>query len=92
MIDAPSLFRDAIRATGLEPPDVIELGKLHRFPGVGKRNGNTAGWCKLFADGLGGCFGDWTSGFSENWQANLEKPYTPAERVVPCQRVRLDLA
>jgi len=44
---AISQFKEAIRAAGLEPPDVIEPGKLHRFPGVGKRNGNTAGWCKL---------------------------------------------
>jgi putative DNA primase/helicase len=62
-------FHDAIRAAGLEPPNVIEPGKLHRFPGVGKRNGNTAGWCKLFPDGMGGCFGDWSSGLSEIWQA-----------------------
>jgi putative DNA primase/helicase len=47
MNDAISQFRDAMRASGLEPPDVIEPGKLHRFPGAGKRNGNTAGWCKL---------------------------------------------
>ena len=58
MIDSLSDFRDAIRAAGLEPPDVIEPGMMYRFPGVGKRNGNTAGWCKLFEDGLGGCFGD----------------------------------
>jgi putative DNA primase/helicase len=70
------------RSTGLEPPAVIEAGKLHRFPGIGKRNGNTAGWCKLFADGLGGCFGDWSSGFSEHWQAKRDQPFTPAERDV----------
>ncbi|MFQ5643987.1 MAG: DUF3987 domain-containing protein [Thiogranum sp.] len=80
MSDAVSQFRDAIRATGLEPPDVIEPGRLHRFPGVGKRNGNTAGWCKLFEDGLGGCFGDWSSGFTENWQAKRDTPYSLAER------------
>lgn len=80
MNDAISQFRDAMRAAGLEPPDVIEPGKLHRFPGVGKRNGNTAGWCELFDDGLGGCFGDWSSGFSENWQAKREKPFSTAER------------
>ncbi len=62
MMDAISQCRDAIHAVGLEPPDVIEPGKLHRFPGLGKRNGNTAGWCKLFDDDLGGCFGDWSSG------------------------------
>lgn len=80
MYNALSNFRDAIRAAGLEPPDVIEPGKLHRFPGVGKRNGNTAGWCKLFDDGLGGCFGDWSSGFSENWQAKRDKPFSAVER------------
>lgn len=80
MNDAISQFRDAMRTAGLEPPDVIEPGKLHRFPGVGKRNGNTAGWCKLFDDGLGGSFGDWSSGFSENWQAKRDKPFSPVER------------
>ena len=80
MNDAISQIRDAMRAAGLDPPDVIEPGKLHRFPGVGKSNGNTAGWCKLFDDGLGGCFGDWSSGFSENWQAKRGKPFSTAER------------
>jgi putative DNA primase/helicase len=80
MNDALSQFRDAMQATGLEPPDVIEPGKLHRFPGIGKRNGNTAGWCKLFADGLGGSFGDWSSGFSENWQAKRDRPFSTVER------------
>ena len=87
MHDALSNFRDAIRAAGLEPPDAIEPGKLHRFPGVGKRDGNTAGWCKLFDDGLGGCFGDWSSGFSENWQAKRDKPFSQAERTAFMRRV-----
>jgi putative DNA primase/helicase len=87
MNDALSQFRDAIRAAGLEPPDVIESGKLHRFPGIGKRNGNTAGWCKLFDDGLGGCFGDWSSGSTENWQAKREKPLSRSEREAFMRRV-----
>ncbi len=89
MNDALSQFRDAIRATGLEPPDVIEPGKLHRFPGVGKRNGNTAGWCKLFDDGIGGCFGDWSSGFTENWQAKRDKPFSKSERVAFMRHVEV---
>lgn len=80
MIDALTQFRNAIRATGLEPPEVIEAGTLYRFPGVGKRDGNTAGWCVLFADGRGGCFGDWASGFSEHWQAMRDTPFTATER------------
>jgi putative DNA primase/helicase len=73
-------FRDVIRAAGLQPPDVIEPGKFHKFPGEGKRNGNTAAWCKLFADGIGGIFGDYSTGLSTGWQANREPPYTQAER------------
>lgn len=87
MHDALSNFRDAIRAAGLEPPDAIGPGKLHRFPGNGKRPSNRAGWCLLFDDGLGGCFGDWSSGFTENWQAKRNKPYSQAERVVFARRV-----
>jgi putative DNA primase/helicase len=80
MFDALSDFRDAIRAVGLEPPDVMEPGKLHRFPGNGKRSTNRAGWCLLFGDGLGGCFGDWSSDLSETWQTKRDKPYSRAER------------
>ena len=80
MNDAISQFREAMHTAGLEPPEVIEPGKLHRFPGIGKRNGNTAGWCKLFDDGLGGSFGDWSSDFSENWQAKRDKPFSTTER------------
>ncbi|MBI3987930.1 MAG: DUF3987 domain-containing protein, partial [Lentisphaerae bacterium] len=80
MLDPLPQFRDAMKAAGLLPPDVIVAGKMHRFPGIDKRNGNKAGWCKLFADGLGGSFGDWASGLSENWQAKRDKPFTPAEQ------------
>ncbi len=80
MNDAISQFRDAMRAAGLEPPDVIEPGSLQRFPGIGKRASNTAGWCKLFDDSLGGSFGDWSSGFSENWQAKRNRPFSTIER------------
>ena len=62
-------------------------GKLHRFPGVGKRSGNTAGWCMLFDDGLGGCFGDWSSGFTKNWQAKLDKPFSQPEQAAFMRRV-----
>ena len=87
MTDTLSQFQDAIRATGLQPPRVIIPGKLHRFPGVGKRSGNTAGWCKLFEDCLGGSFGDWSTGFSENWRAQRENPFSFAERTAFKRRV-----
>jgi putative DNA primase/helicase len=72
-------FRDAILAAGLTPPEVIEPDKFHRFPGYGKNNGNTAGYCRLFPDQMGGVYGDWSTGLSEVWQAKREQPCTQAE-------------
>ena len=73
-------FREAIQSIGLIPPDSIEPGRLHRFPGAGKRNGNTAAWCKLFPDGIGGVYGDHSQDISAHWQAARSAPFTPAER------------
>ena len=72
-------FRDAMRSAGLIPPDMIEPGKFHRFPGEGKRKGNAAAWCKLFPDGIGGIYGDYSTGLSADWQAKRDKPYTQVE-------------
>jgi putative DNA primase/helicase len=82
MSDIIEQFRDAIRAAGLIPPDLIEPGRFYRFPGEGKAGSNTAAWCKLFPDGKGGIYGDYSTGLSEDWQANHETPYTPEEREV----------
>ncbi len=79
-MNAESEFRDAIRAAGLIPPDMIEPGKFHKFPGEGKGSRNTAAWCKLFPDGMGGIFGDYSTGLSDNWQAKREKPFSASER------------
>lgn len=80
MNDALSQFIDTIRAAGLEPPESIEPGKLHRFPGVGKSPNNRAGWCLFFDDRMGGCFGDWSSGISDTWQAKRNKAKSLEER------------
>lgn len=86
-LSGPHEFSEAIRDAGLTPPDVIEPGKLHRFPGAGKRPANRAGWCLLFNDGLGGCYGDWSSGLYETWQAGRDKPFSKAERATFARRV-----
>ncbi|HEC07860.1 MAG TPA: toprim domain-containing protein, partial [Thiolapillus brandeum] len=77
--DSAAQFRDAMLEAGLQPPEHIEPGVLHRFPGVGKGPGNRAGWCWLFDDGLGGCFGDWAAGLDETWQARRDKPMSRSE-------------
>ena len=70
-------FKAAMQAAGLEPPDLIEPGNLHRFPSNGKW-GDDAGWCKLFTDQHGGVFGDHRSGLSEHWQAKTDRVMTQA--------------
>ena len=79
MLNPTQQFRDAIKAAGLIPPDAIEPGKLHRMPGMGKAGSNSAAWCKLFDDGIGGVFGDFSSGFESSWQAEREAKYSEAE-------------
>jgi putative DNA primase/helicase len=73
-------FRDAIRAAGLSPPACIEPGRFHRFPGEGKSDGNTAGYCKLFLDCAGGIYGDHSTGLNGTWQATQSRTQTTAER------------
>jgi putative DNA primase/helicase len=80
MTDPIGQFHDAIHAAGLTPPDVIEAdGKLRRFSSNGKR-GDCAGWYLLFSDGVpAGCFGDWRTGFTQTWRADIGRTLTPAE-------------
>lgn len=79
MIDNPSSFRQAMEADGLTPGDIIP-GRLHRFPGIGKKNGNPAGWCKMFDDGLGAVYGDFSTGLFKTWQAEQVEAYTPEQK------------
>ena len=80
MMNSNFEFREAISAAGMIPPDIIEPGKLHRFPGIGKKQSNVSGWCKMFDDRMGGAFGDWSQDLSCNWQAERSAPLTPAQR------------
>ena len=80
MNDALQQFRDAILSADLTPPDVIEPGVIHKFPGYQKGTANRAAWCVMFDDMRGGSYGDFSSGMEGNWQANNAKPYTNSER------------
>jgi phage/plasmid primase-like uncharacterized protein len=80
-------FRQVIERAGLVPPSMIPLGKVTRFPGVGKSNGNTSGWVWLSEDGQGGAFGDWASGLSDTWHAQHDHTMTAAERAAHARRV-----
>ena len=80
-------FIAVMRAAGLEPPDHVEPGVFYRFPGAGKNSRNRAGWCKLFGDGHGGVFGDWSTDFSEHWQARPEQPLSKSENAALTRQI-----
>lgn len=82
MNDSAEQFKNAIRAAGLEPPEKIELGKWHRFPGLGKPKGNKDASCKLFVDGLGGYYHDFSSDVKGSWQAKRDKLLSWAEQTI----------
>lgn len=73
-------FRAAIDSAGLTPPEVIEAdGKLHRFASNGKRS-DDAGWYVLHEDGIpAGAFGDWRTGASETWRADIGRRLSHGE-------------
>lgn len=72
-------FQEAIRSAGLEPPEVIADGHLHRFASNGKR-GDEAGWYVLHGDGVpAGVFGNWRTGFTQTWRADIGRKLTSGE-------------
>src|SRR5262245_55008201 len=77
---ATEQFRDAIRAAGLKPPEVIEPdGKLHRFASNGVR-GDDAGWYVFHEDGISaGRFGCWRTGLSQMWRSDIGRKLTADE-------------
>lgn len=80
MADAFESFKSSMQSYGLNPPDSIQPGKFHRFPGLDRKRGDDAGWCKLFHDRRGGVFGDFSTGLDEHWQAENDRIYTTEER------------
>ncbi len=70
-------FIEAMQLAGLSPPTHIEPDKMLRFAGAGKGRANKAAWCKLFANGSGGVYGDYSTGLSTSWHAAREAPLLP---------------
>lgn len=89
-------LRHAVAKSGLVLPENIVPGRIVRFPGIGKSNGNRSGWVWLSEDGQAAVFGDWATGLSETWQAARSSTMTPSEqaahmrRIVELRRVRAE--
>lgn len=89
MTDPVDLFRSAIDAAGMTPPDGMQAdGRLHRFSPTGKRK-DDAGWYVLHLDNIpAGTFGDWRSGETQTWCAKSECELSPAERQAIRERIK----
>ena len=79
MRDPAQAFKLAILAALGKAPEVIEPDRLQRFATSDKR-GDSAGWCKLFADLRGGVYGCNRAGMSEKWRADHDQPMTRQQR------------
>ena len=81
-------FRAAIAAAGLVPPAAIVAdGKLHRYASDGSR-GDDAGWYVMHDDGIpAGAFGDWRTGASQTWRADIGRELSPQEEQAHRRRV-----
>ena len=76
LIFCPTLAEAFSHADLVFPNQEIEPGKLARFS-TNDLPGDTAGWCKLFFDGVGAVFGCHREGTSFTWQrrdSNIPPP------------------
>ena len=89
MSDPTDLFKLAIAAANLTPPDtIIPDGKIHRFSTNGKPC-DESGWYVLHSDGVAaGSFGCWRAGMTQPWCSKSASDMTVAEREAYKQRVK----
>ena len=73
-------FRAAMEHAGISVPTaILDDGELHRFPTNGKA-GDDSGWYVLHSDGIpAGKFGDWRTGASHAFRADVGRELTRDE-------------
>lgn len=86
--DSITQFCNALTRAGLAlPSDIIADGNLHRFATNGRRD-DDSGWYVLHEDGIpAGAFGDWRSGVSETWRADVGRDLTADEQRAHRERI-----
>jgi putative DNA primase/helicase len=85
-------LQDAMRGSGLEPPDIVHLdGKIHRFKSGTKGTpgaGDKSGWYVAFSDGIpAGRFGCWRAGMESTWRAEVGRQISPADDMAFARRM-----
>ena len=81
-------FRDAIQSAGLiAPADITPDGKLRRFSSNGKKS-DDSGWYVLHSEGIpAGSYGDWRTGISQSWRADVGRALSPQEETAHQVRI-----
>ena len=76
-------IRQAMADAGIKAPPSIEMdGKLHRYAtgSKGQAGHDKPGWYVFFPDGVpAGMFGDWRTGQSATWRADIGRELTAEE-------------
>jgi phage/plasmid primase-like uncharacterized protein len=84
-------LQDAMRGSGLEPPDTVYLdGKIHRFKSgtKGTPGHDKSGWYIAFSDGIpAGRFGCWRAGMESTWRAEVGRQLSPADEMAFARRM-----
>jgi putative DNA primase/helicase len=79
MRNAKDNFRDSMLDELGYAPKAVKQGRVNRFPTNGQRS-DRSGWCKLFADGSVGVFGDFRTHRVWLWTAIDHDTLTWAEK------------
>lgn len=81
-------FTNAIQQSGITPPNsIIDDGQIHRFSSNGKAK-DESGWYVFHSDGIAaGSFGDWRTGESQSWRAEIGRSLTPTEQTAHKARI-----
>jgi len=83
-------IRQAMAAAGIRPPPSIEMdGNLHRYAtgSKGQPGHDKPGWYVFFSDGVpAGMFGDWRTGVSSTWRADIGRELSSEELVSVSRR------
>jgi putative DNA primase/helicase len=89
MNDPLEQFRHAIHAAGITPPDVIYAdGVLRRFS-TSRKPDDDAGWYVYHGDDIpAGAFGDWRTGLSKKWRADVGRRLSHTEE--QAHRLRME--
>src|SRR5690554_2681901 len=82
-------FKEAIAASGMLPPEVIQFdGKIHRFSPTGKKK-DDAGWYVAYSDKIcAGRFGNWRDDISQTWRQDIGREFTVAEEMAHKRRMQ----